>query len=278
MRYFFISDLHGCNPIIPITELAAAGFNSEQDTLVVLGDICDRGPYLMDIVEWLLSLPHTIFIWGNHDARLAEIVKTYAMPQSWDKRNGMGNSLCSILGWDIDSCRENKMWYAWQIFDHERHYSDVVKAHLDMLYKYWSRCHWCIEFPDLIATHAWLPTRKNALADRKTASVDDWYDISWADTSKMVKEGLFPEKRLIVGHWHAWRMRATLLLGQNDERYYRDAVAKRLQGGPGVDFSSVETEHAIFIDTCTTISERVNVWKYECDVAPIVYDGTGKAI
>lgn len=52
-----------------------AGFNKETDTLVSVGDPFDRGPSSKEVLEYLMSCPHRILIWGNHDARLYQLMK-----------------------------------------------------------------------------------------------------------------------------------------------------------------------------------------------------------
>ena len=62
---YAISDLHGCyNEFIKMLELI--NFN-KNDTLYIIGDICDRGPDSMKILLYINSYDNIIPIYGNHD-------------------------------------------------------------------------------------------------------------------------------------------------------------------------------------------------------------------
>ena len=62
---YVISDLHGCYEEY-IKMLNLINFN-ENDTLYVLGDICDRGPSPMKILLHMMEHDNIIPIYGNHD-------------------------------------------------------------------------------------------------------------------------------------------------------------------------------------------------------------------
>ncbi|WP_053600452.1 metallophosphoesterase [Bacillus sp. FJAT-18017] len=70
-RKFAISDIHGqFEPLKAL--LAEAKFNPEQDTLVVVGDMIDRGPQSAEVVRFLKGMqdqhPENIFVTlGNHE-------------------------------------------------------------------------------------------------------------------------------------------------------------------------------------------------------------------
>ncbi len=62
---YVISDLHGCYDEY-IRMLNKINFN-DNDTLYVLGDICDRGPEPMKILLHMMNHDNIIPIYGNHD-------------------------------------------------------------------------------------------------------------------------------------------------------------------------------------------------------------------
>jgi serine/threonine protein phosphatase 1 len=71
-RIIAIGDIHGCrDALCRLLDKLAYG---AEDTLVFLGDYCDRGPDTPGVVTRLLELQaahaHCVFLRGNHDAML----------------------------------------------------------------------------------------------------------------------------------------------------------------------------------------------------------------
>ncbi|MDZ4975887.1 fructose-bisphosphatase class III, partial [Clostridium perfringens] len=70
MSIYAMSDLHGCyNKFINMINLI--DFN-EPDELYILGDIFDRGPNPLGILDYLLGHKNITFIKGNHEKMLEE--------------------------------------------------------------------------------------------------------------------------------------------------------------------------------------------------------------
>jgi serine/threonine protein phosphatase 1 len=64
---YVIGDIHG--RVYALNEvLLKAGYNNETDRLIVLGDVCDRGPKVREVIDRLLRIKNVILIKGNHDA------------------------------------------------------------------------------------------------------------------------------------------------------------------------------------------------------------------
>ncbi len=72
MRYI-VSDLHGC--FEQYQELLAKIDFSETDELYVLGDVVDRGPEPIRILQDMMKRPNVIFILGNHDLIMYALMK-----------------------------------------------------------------------------------------------------------------------------------------------------------------------------------------------------------
>lgn len=71
MRIFVLGDVHGHADKLRKV-LATSGFDYEKDKLIVLGDICDRGPDTKGTVEELLKVKNLVLILGNHDPWLMD--------------------------------------------------------------------------------------------------------------------------------------------------------------------------------------------------------------
>ena len=241
MRYFFVSDIHGEFDAL-VKALTDANFNAAADTLVVVGDSFDRGNKSRQVLEFILQCPNRILIWGNHDLRLQEICHDVWRYDWHDGQNGVLKTIKSILG-------KNRTDNTWD---------DLAALNNNMrLRRYFNECVLCAEWPDYIAVHAWLPHYKNKLMPKEEWTRFDWKEATWAHTENCIKEKMFPEKKLIIGHWHAWRLREFM----GGFKYTK---------ADDVDVSTFETEHFIALDGCTNYSKKVNVFIYETDVAPIL--------
>ncbi|TAL56731.1 MAG: serine/threonine protein phosphatase [Nanoarchaeota archaeon] len=78
MRTFAIGDIHGNYELLKKV-LGKANFSYEDDKLIILGDIVDRGKYSKECIEELTKIKNKVFIIGNHDARF----------QKWLIKGGM---------------------------------------------------------------------------------------------------------------------------------------------------------------------------------------------
>jgi len=68
-RHIIIGDVHGCFEELTdlLTQLA---FDPQEDVLVSVGDIVDRGPKVRETLEYLLALPRFHMVLGNHEDKL----------------------------------------------------------------------------------------------------------------------------------------------------------------------------------------------------------------
>lgn len=269
MRYIFISDVHGQFTRM-MDALDEANFDRKKDTLVSLGDLFDRGPDSWEVLEYVMSCPNRILIWGNHDLRLRELLIGADYPQSYDKSNGMLETLCSFCGTKV---------YTISVGLHQLKCDDDKRERCKLLWKYFDECRFAVEFKDLVGTHAWIP----AMIDYNKTSFDKWgrpisrivckydkdwrntrwdlwVDTTWGNSQTMFDSKVFiPNKKLIVGHWHAWRFRAMFLTGEMTYRSQED-----------IDFSTFEYEDKfVAIDGCSNAAYgKVNAWVYETDEKP----------
>jgi serine/threonine protein phosphatase 1 len=72
-RTLAIGDIHGCD--VALEKLLQALSLAPEDTVIILGDVIDRGPGSKRVVERLLQLAHEcrlVFILGNHEEMLLD--------------------------------------------------------------------------------------------------------------------------------------------------------------------------------------------------------------
>lgn len=77
-RTIAIGDIHGCRNYLD--ELLKVVQPTHDDTLVFLGDYVDRGTDIPGTITRLCEIkdmfPHTVFLRGNHDAMLCDVIET----------------------------------------------------------------------------------------------------------------------------------------------------------------------------------------------------------
>ena len=74
-RTIAIGDIHGCDR--PLTTLLALLEITPDDTVVLLGDLCDRGPNSCGVIECLIDLSHRCnlrLVLGNHDEMFLGVI------------------------------------------------------------------------------------------------------------------------------------------------------------------------------------------------------------
>lgn len=71
MRRLVVGDIHG-NLTALTSALDQAAYRSEHDRLYFVGDYIDRQPHSREVVDFILELPHTVCIRGNHDQFLVD--------------------------------------------------------------------------------------------------------------------------------------------------------------------------------------------------------------
>lgn len=260
MKYFFVSDIHGCYSKL-VKALAIADFDMEKDTLVSVGDPFDRGSQSKEVLDFILSCPNHIIIIGNHDWRLRELIKQPSLFTQYDITNGIPETVRSFL--QIPDDQYVMMWNALPRLSSN-----------EQLHRYFEEAVLYIEFKDLIAVHGWIPYHDLAgnraekycdplthETDWRKASMYWWDEAVWAHTEKCMFNHVYPEKRLLVGHWHAWRLAQRFGGEQREEK----GVAYG-----HIDCRMWENEHVIAIDGCSNYPHggTVNVYVYETDEIP----------
>ncbi len=111
-RLIAIGDIHGCSQAIETLIEAIAP--TEQDTIVTLGDLIDRGPDSRNVVEQLMALQsrcRLIPLLGNHELMLISVLDGLAPSHQWQMAGGMqtiasyGGSVSQIPDSHLDFIR-----------------------------------------------------------------------------------------------------------------------------------------------------------------------------
>ncbi len=72
MRTFVIGDVHGCYETL-MALLDKIDFSPQSDKLCFVGDLVNRGPKSLKVLEFIYSLPNYAITLGNHDLHLLAV-------------------------------------------------------------------------------------------------------------------------------------------------------------------------------------------------------------
>ena len=169
-RTIVIGDIHGCYDEF-IKLLDKIGF-SDQDLLITVGDMVDRGPKSLEVARFFRDTPNAFAVLGNHERRLSGAMKGTIQP-AWSQLHTMMH---------IPENDYNQ-WIA---------YFDSLPA--------------VIETPDVIVTHARLDPAlplanqnpyhtcavggKNVVIETDKNGIPLWYH-KWVEKTKALKPVCF---------------------------------------------------------------------------------------
>lgn len=84
---FVIGDIHGeLDKFLSVLEQCK--FDYENDRLISVGDLCDRGPQSREVVNEILKMKHTVCIRGNHDKWFNDFLDTGHAADMWLRQGG----------------------------------------------------------------------------------------------------------------------------------------------------------------------------------------------
>lgn len=241
-NFYIISDVHGFYNEMR-TALDEAGFdpNDENSWLISLGDEMDRGPEPEGVINYIMSLPRAIWIKGNHQTLMEDLIsRNYPLQHDW--HNGTMQSIMSLA----PNAKTQSETFA---IAYEK-----TKSFFDKAIDY-------LELKEHILVHSFIPlksldnlpkyyTRKRKFEfdpDWRHAHASEWEEARWGNPLKLAIKGLNQtEKTIVSGHWHCsagWAMEAGIPefgYGACFEPYYYE-------------------DKLIMIDTATAHTKKVNV-------------------
>jgi serine/threonine protein phosphatase 1 len=85
-RTIVVGDVHGC--FAELTQLLAKVDFSEEDLLISVGDMVDRGPGSMETARFFRDAPNAMAVLGNHERKLSGAMKGTIQP-AWSQMHTM---------------------------------------------------------------------------------------------------------------------------------------------------------------------------------------------
>ena len=228
MKYFVVSDIHSFYVELK-RALDKAGFNkrNKDHTLIVCGDVFDRGSETVELYKFLTSIPkkRCILIKGNHELLYEELLEK-SFPESHDFSNHTVDTFCQIAGYspeiltskywrDLGDVPYERIQQAWQEIITEVKQSPITAWLQSDRWKYWH------EVGNYIFVHSFIPLKNldrmpayytynrkfEYFKDwRKTANNFELEDATWGCPYQQYLDGHFKEeaangKVLVCGHW-----------------------------------------------------------------------------
>ena len=228
MKYFVVSDIHSFyTELKRALDKADINKRNKDHTLIVCGDIFDRGPDTLSVYKFLTSIPkkRCILIKGNHELLYGELLEK-SFPESHDFSNHTVDTFCQIAGYspeiltskywrDLGDVPYERIQQAWQEIITEVKQSPITAWLQSDRWKYWH------EVGNYIFVHSFIPLKNldhmpaYYTYNRKFEYFKDWRetannfeleDATWGCPYQQYLDGYFKEeaangKVLVCGHW-----------------------------------------------------------------------------
>ena len=260
MRYFFISDVHA-NFRAMMEALVVCGFNEDEDTLVSVGDLQDRGTEFWKCLNYVITLPHHICLYGNHELEFYEKLTRHKKWDHFDVLNGAKATFYSMMQNKVS--RGSLSHLAWE-FNNRGDFAGAKAKYI----KYLNECHMAAEFKDFIAVHCWVPNICGAISSinwRAVKTFEPWYKAQWGNCCRNIEKRAFPDKQIMVGHISANSIAYTCLKNRLVDPVDYAVFKQNL-------YAAFVCPKVIALDGDTAWGGDVRVYVYESNEIPVFYD------
>lgn len=238
-KFYIFSDCHGYyNELRAALDEAGFDESDENSWLVSLGDEMDRGPDPEKVIDYLMGLPRAIWVKGNHQELMEELIQR-KYPCKYDWSNG---TMGSVIDLAPNTKTANK---AYDIAYNK------VKPFFDKAINY-------LELENYILIHSFIPLRNHDNLyfeynpDWRNAGDKEWNLARWGNPFDLAIDGLNQTgKTLIFGHYHC--------------SYPRSIFDDKPEFGDDADFSIYYGNGYIGIDSCCVYTHKINILKIEDD-------------
>ena len=221
MKYFIISDIHGHYTEMR-SALRKAGYRKSdlESTLVVLGDIFDRGPDCLKVYKFLRSIPkdRRILIRGNHEYFLKAATERGYLLHA-DIVNGTAATIEQFV----------KNFYPNLTFN------STITPFINTGVVQWIFSNEWVdywEWSNLIFVHSWIPYEGFYCRENwKDASMLAWFTATLAIPYKMIQVCPTPDDKIIVcGHCATSKFRTALDGAPEDNNNNTTYIGEKIIG------------------------------------------------
>lgn len=179
-KVFVMSDVHG---EFSMMEEMLEKWNREEEQLIILGDLADRGPNskaTLELAYHLVQVEDAIVIKGNHDDMLEKYLEEPLRNQGLYYMNGGGKTVASLLGEAVSNR------------DHQKN-AQAIKEKYPWLLPFLKSLSYFYEWKDYLFVHAGVDL-----------TLDDWRDSTERDFI-WIREGFYDQqnntnKTIVFGH------------------------------------------------------------------------------
>ncbi len=179
-KVFVVSDIHG---ELVLMKKLLENWNTQEEQLVILGDLADRGKQSKETLELAYHLAlkeDAVVVKGNHDEMLELYLEDPIEKQAHYYRNGGETTIYSLLG--ADASRKN----------HKQNAAEI-KRQYPWLLPFLKSLNYFYEWEDYLFVHAGVDL-----------SLADWRDSTERDFI-WIREGFYDQpnttnKTIVFGH------------------------------------------------------------------------------
>lgn len=261
MKYFIVSDVHGCyDEMIRGLEDAGYDFSNPDHIFVSLGDLFDRGDKSYECLQFVNNLPDDkkILIYGNHETCLQEAI--------WRKY---------FRSHDSHNKTDKTCWEFYKIVHPEAEIKDIDQTDVlrwleswEELKKYFDSLKYYFVVGNNVFLHGWAPYWCRYLEDLSKADWVDWWDSVWTDGCQYVmrfgiklKTDSSPNAEILTvfcGHIHSfWLNNKYHQKGEITVDENGDIDLSKIDNTPFIDTGIVN------LDSYSYKSGKVNVYVLE---------------
>lgn len=258
MKYFIVSDVHGCYDAL-IQGLNEAGFDMSdpEHVFVSLGDLFDRGTQNIECLKFVNELPaHSkILIYGNHEFYLQDaITRRY------------------FKGYDVHNETDKTCWEFYKSIHPDATTDDVSQRDILTWLESWKPLKEYLDSLEYfkvvgnnVFVHGWVPYWCRSLDDLNNTDWVDWYDAVWEDgprcwsTQRKLKTTNKKDAEIVTvfcGHKHSFM--ANKIYHKKGELNLYDIEEDKdilvMDNSPFID------EGIVNLDSCSFITNKVNVY------------------
>ena len=245
MKIFAVSDIHSFFTVFH-DELKKKGFeeNNPEHLLVICGDLFDRGPETVELIEYISTLTNVVLVKGNHETLMEKMCdRGYA--RGHDQTNGTLRTANDILYKYDEKCLADQPLTLVR---------EVLQPILDRMVDYF-------ETKNYVFVHGWIPmkydTTKEFAEYGEPTLFDpnwregDWEMARWFNGIKKAWDGIIvPDKTVVCGHWHCsyGHMLKSIKTDKWISEFEEDAI-----------WEPYYSKGIIAIDRCTAHTNKCNV-------------------